>query len=170
MKMLKFFSDTPVLKMDQSRLSNIIAVTRLLPHFSPENVDVMKSCIFEQFECENESQFLCKALKSRYKTVSIESTSTIKQKAIQIVESQHIPRSKDDNRISVYKYIQQQYNDPLPRLHNDIVDYFGTFLTKKQRIEIGYLNKQLYIETQKQCYLIKRCNDKCLQLGNHFSQ
>ena len=152
--------------MDRSRLSNIISVTRLLPHFSPENVDVMKSCIFEQLECENESQFLCKALQSLCKTLSIESLSTIKNKAIQIADSQHITRFKDDNLVTVYKYVQQRYNDPFSRLHSDIIDYFGTFLSKRQSIEFGYLNKQLYIETQKHSYLIKRCNDQCLDLND----
>ena len=153
-------------KMDRSRLSNIISIHRLLPHFSAENVDVMKSCIFEQLECDNESQFLCKALQSLCKTLSIESTSIIQERAIRIADSQNITQSNANNRITVYKYIQQQCNDPFSQLHSDIIDYFGAFLSKKQSIEFGYLNKQLYIETQKHSYLIKRCNDKCLNLTN----
>ena len=153
--------------MDRSRLSNVISVTRLLPHFSRENVDTMKSCIFEQLECDNESQFLCKALQSLCKTLSVESTCIIKQKAIQIADSQHITQSKDDNHITVCKYIQSLHNDAFSGLHSDIIDYFGTFLNKKQSIEFGYLNKQLYIETQKHSYLIKRCNDACLSLENY---
>ena len=35
----------------------------------------------------------------------------------------------------------------------------GTFSNKKQSIEFGYLNQQLYIETQKHSYLLKRCKD-----------
>ena len=155
--------------MDRSRLSNIISTTRLLPHFSAKNVDVMRSCILNQFECENESQFLCKVLKSLYKTLSIESTSIIREKAVQIADSQHVTRSEDGNHITVHKHIQQQYNDILSRLHSDIIDYFGTFLDKQESIEFGYLNKQLYIETQKHSYLMKRCNDKCLDLNdNHL--
>ena len=44
----------------------------------------------------------------------------------------------------------------------------GTFLSKKQSIEFGYLNKQLYIETltQKQSYLAIRCNGSCFHLNN----
>ena len=160
--------------MDRSRLSNIVSVTRLLPHFSSENVDVMKSCVFEQLGCENEGQFLCKALQSLYKTLSIESLSKIKKKAVQIADSQNIQLSpyqtttnSNDiciNRITVYKYVQQKYTDPLSKLHSDIIDYFNTFLSKKQSIELGYLNKQLYIETQKHSYLAKRCMDKNLYL------
>ena len=76
--------------MDRSRLLNIVSVTRLLSHFSLENVDVMISCIFQQFECDNEYQFLCKALQSLCKTLSIESTSFIRGKAIQIADLQQI--------------------------------------------------------------------------------
>ena len=49
------------------------------------------------------------------------------------------------NSITMYKYMQQQYNDPLSQLHSDIIDYFGTFLSKQESIELGYLNRQLYI-------------------------
>ena len=172
--MYKVFFNLNEKTMDRSRLSSMISVTRLLPHFSPENVDVMKSCIFEQLECDNETQFLCKALQSLCKTLSIESLSIIKEKAIQIADSQNIQqcnKSKDNNHVTVYKYTQQQYNDPFSRLHSDVIDYFGTFLCKKQSIEFGYLNKQLYIETQKHSYLIKRCNDECLDLENyHFDK
>ena len=82
---------------------------------------------------------------------------TLKQEAIKLAE-QH-PSNINDN-ISVYKKMQQQYTDILSNLHSDIVDYLGTFLDKQQSIELGYLNKQLYIETQKTSYLLKRDNDK----------
>ena len=92
----------------------------------------MKSCIFEQLDCDNEAQFLCKALQALCKTLSIESTSIIKTTAVEISDSQNIQRSfyqivkttrsNDDNTITVYKYIQQQYNDPLSKLHSDIID------------------------------------------------
>ena len=53
--------------MDQTRLSNVLSTTRLLPHFSQENVDIMKLCIFEQLGCQSESEFICKALNSMYR-------------------------------------------------------------------------------------------------------
>ena len=164
--------------MDRSKYSNIIATTRLLPHFSSQNINKFKSCIFEQLGCKNESQFICKALKSLYKTISVESITIIKNTAIEIADTQpsthttlHFDaegNAKDnkDNHITVHKYIHSQYNDPLSRLHSDIIDYFGTFLNKKQSIEIGYLNKQLYIETQKHSYLLKRCKDDAFILDD----
>ena len=167
--------------MDRSKLSNVIATTRLLPFFSTQNVSQMKSCIFEQLGCENESQFLCKVLQSLYKNMSVESTAIIKNKAIEIADLQSMtptqnlndiitkPRNNakcSDNHITVYKYIQQQHHDLLSKLHSDIIDYLGTFLNKKQSIEFGYLNKQLYIETQKHSYLLKRCKDDGLILGD----
>ena len=62
--------------------------------------------------------------------------------------------------MTAYKFIQKQYDNGLCQLPSDIIDYFGTFLTKTQSIEVGYLNKHLFIETQKQSYLLKRCKDQ----------
>ena len=72
--------------MDRSKFSNIIATTRLLPHFSKQNIAIVKSCILEQLQCENETQFIIKALQLLYKTMSVESTAIIKNKTIEIGE------------------------------------------------------------------------------------
>ena len=172
--------------MDRSKLSHIISTTRLLPHFSAANINTIKLCLFDQLGIETESQFLCIALNSLYKSLSQESVAIIRTKAIEIAENQSIGHQNQNRTLvsnttdvsnaratqqqpgdmTVYKYIQQQYNDRLSKLHSDIIDYFGTFLNKQQSIEFGYLNKQLYIETQKQSYLIKRCKDPTL-LINH---
>ena len=172
--------------MDRSKFANILITTRLLPHFTSENIEMMKSCIFEQFRCANESQFLCKILENMHKSLSNESTKIIKNKAIEIADQQEmiinsqntnnyhnhvtaqpVKISKDTNTtsipntkaVTVYNYIQDKYNDQLSILNSDTIDQIGSFLTKRESIEFGYLNKQLYIETQKLSYLLKRCND-----------
>ena len=78
--------------MLHSKLSDIIATSQLFPHFTAQNVNSLKTCIFDQLGCKNESEFLCRALVSMYKTMSVESTSHIKDKAIQIADSQPIHR------------------------------------------------------------------------------
>ena len=156
--------------MDRSKLCNIISITRLLPHFSNKNMNEIKSCIFSQLGCENESQFLCNVLVSIYERLSNASITIIKNKTFEIADKQPIKRQHmctNKSNITVYKYIGKQYNDRLSKLHSDIIDYFGTFLTKDESIEFGYLNKQLYIETQKQSYLLKRCNDPIFTLNSH---
>ena len=169
--------------MEGSKLSYIISATRLLPHFSPTNINVMKTCMFDQLGIETEGQFLCIALNSLYKTLSTQSLSMIKTKAIEIAEKQSLHHTQSltntsicldgkagsqqhqqHSKVTVYKYIQNKYNDTLSRLHSDIIDYFGTFLNKKQSIEFGYLNRHLFIETQKQSYLLRRCKDKIFRL------
>ena len=96
--------------------------------------------------------------------MSNEAITIIKNIPIEIAESQSMTNktnqdTTDTPTITAYKYIQQQYNDELSKLHSDIIDYLGTFFTKQESIQFGYLNKQLYIETQKQSYLLKRSND-----------
>ena len=163
--------------MNRSALSNIIATTRLLPHFSSENLALLKSCIFDEVKCDNEKDFLCKALLSLVvsRAITLESTTIIKNKVMQIADSQQMninvslaknATPTNNIHVSVNKYIQQQYNDPFSQLHGDIIDYLGAFLSKKQSIEFEYLNKQLYIETQKQSYLLKRCKDPPLILND----
>ena len=160
--------------MECSKLSHIISTTRLLPHFSPTNINVMKLCIFDQLGIDTESQFLAMALKALDKSLSPESLSIIRTKAIEIAKTQLMehgpsitntkttlnvkPRSPQSS-MTVHKYIEKQNDSALCSLHSDIIDYFGTFLTKQESIEFGYLNKHLFIETQKQSYLSKRCKD-----------
>ena len=148
-----------------SRIANIIAIGRVVHHLSPQNLNMLKLCILEQLRCRNESDFICKSLNSLYNNMTVESTTIIKKKAIELADSQAMKQSigsdahNFDCNVSVCKYIQQRYTDPLSRLHGDIIDYLGAFLNKKESIEFGYLNKQLFIETQKQSYLLKRCKD-----------
>ena len=168
--------------MERSSLSNIISATRLLPHFSSQNINLMKSCIFEQLGCENESQFICKSLQSLYKQMSHESTSIIKNKAMEISDSQLIVDHDDmynkknncnsnnvpgtiasNHRITVHKYVQQQYSDRLSKLNSDLINNLGSFLSKQKSIEFGYLNKQ------KQSYLLKRCKDKLMLDDNRIN-
>ena len=170
--------------MDRSQLSNIIATTRLVHHFSQPNLDVLKSCIFKQLGCHNEANFLCKSLLSLSKTMTLEATATIKNKAMELADLQSIQQSLDhdnkitnnnasnhkSNHITLHKHIQQQHNDPLSQLDSDTIDHLGTFLLKKESVEFGYLNKQLFIETQKHSYLLKRCkdtNDEPLHMDNN---
>ena len=160
--------------MDRSKLSNLVATTRLLQHFSSITLNAVKSIIYAELGCQNESQFLCKVLPLVYKTLSNESMITIKNKVIEMADSQQkynnetmtrsIGTAANNCNVTIYNYIQQQYTDPLSKLHGDIIDYLGAFLNKKQSIEFGYLNRQLYIETQKQSYLLKRCKDSQLYL------
>ena len=172
--------------MLHSKLSDIIATSRLLPHFTPHNVNALKTCIFDQLGCKNESEFLCKALVSLYKTMSVESTSNIKDKAIQIADSQTIKQAcivntcsvaadvsinqiATSTNMTVRKYVQQQHNDIISKLDTyDIIDHLGTFLSKQESIELGYLNKQLFVETQKYSYLLRRCacNDAEMYLND----
>ena len=179
--------------METSKLGNVIATTRLLPYFTSENVAVMRSCIVKQLGFNNESQFLCDILQTRYKSLSNKSSAIIKNKAVELaslqtislqlqpintetrfnynykhchVESQSMSLIKSTQSMTtVCKYIDSKNSDILSKINTDIIDYIGAFLTKQESIQFGYLNKQLYIETQKLSYLLKRCNDDQFNLN-----
>ena len=134
----------------------VFSVMRLVDQFHDTNAQKFKQVLMKELECTNETQFLCKLLPTLSQLLTNESLTRLKNEAIKLAEQQ---ASKINNNISVYKEMQQKYTDRLSNLHSDIIDYFGTFLDKQQSIELGYLNKQLYIETQKISYLSKRNND-----------
>ena len=139
-----------------SNTACMFSITRLLDQFNDANTSKFRQLLIKELNYDNETQLLCKILPLLHKSMTNESLQVLKHETMKLAQQQP---SKYDKTMSVTKQIQQKYKDRLSNLHSDIIDYFGTFLDKKQSIEIGYLNKQLYIETQKQSYLLKRLND-----------
>ena len=155
-----YFQSTKTPQMGRSNFANVLITTRLLPYFNNDNVAAMKSCIFGELKCANEKEFLCKVLTLINASLSNKSTTIIKNKAMEIADSQPLSLlTKAKSASTVLKLIEDRYNDPLSNLNGYIIDLVGLFLTKQESILFGYLNKQLYIETQKLSYLLQRCKD-----------
>ena len=147
-----------------STAASVFSIIRLLKHFNQTNAQKFKQLLMKELECINEAQLMCQILPTLSNSMTNESLNTLKNETIKLAEQQPSPINQE---ISVYKQIQQQYNDGFSNLSSDIIDYLGTFLDKKQSIELGYLNKQLYIETQKHSYLLKRNNDKSCSIDDY---
>ena len=145
----------------------IFSITRLLCLFDDSNVKNFKKMLINRLGCDTERQLLCKVVRLLSQTMTNESLTMLKNDTIKLAEQQI---SKTNPKLSIYQEIQLQHRDQFCRLHSDLIDYFGTFLDKKQSIEFGYLNKQLYIETQKQSYLLNRSNDDPVCIGNVASE
>ena len=156
--------DTHTFCEEMSSCANcVVSITRLLQHFNLTNVCKFKQLLMKELACTDESQLWCRILPSLSEILTHESLTILKKQTMSLAEQQ--PSNLNKN-ISVYKQMQQNYKDRLSSLHSDVVDYLATFLDKKQSIELGYLNQQLYIETQKQSYLIKRCNDPMFSISD----
>ena len=143
--------------------ANVFTTAKYLPYFTDKSVKQFKSCMFEQLGCNNEAEFLHKVLTNIQHILTHESSTIIKNKAIQIAESQIVKNNSNNNNLTIYKYVEQQQNqskDIFSRLHSNIIDEFGSYLTKKESIIFGYLNKYTFIETQKRSFLLARYNDK----------
>ena len=149
--------------LSRSSAGCIISITRLLEHFNDENTKKFKQLLMNELGCTNETQLWHRILPSLSHLMTNESLMTLKEETIKIAEQQ---QSNNCTTISVYKQVQKKYKDKLSNLHSDIIDYLATFLEKQESIELGYLNKQLYIETQKQSYLLKRHNDDTFLLSS----
>ena len=106
--------------------------------------------VLEQLSCDNESQFVCKLLNSMYGSLSVE---FIRNKAMEIADSQLIISKEEvHHNINILNNnIMIDYQN-YPVILLIILDHFK----KKEGIEFGYFNKQLFIETQKYSYLSKR--------------
>ena len=174
--------------MERSLFSNILLTTRLLKHFNVESVRNFKKCLYKQFNCDDETNindnsinlnpealFLCKILTLAYKSLDDDTVVALKDCATKIAENQQIlikqksqqqALANKNKNVSVYKYVELRNKNSFGVLHSDVIDYFSTFLSQKESIEFGYLNKHLFIETQKKNYLIKRCNDPELKLDS----
>ena len=165
--------------MNSSPEANIVDIRRFIQHFDDSNITLFKQCLFNETGCENEKEWLCYIVRFLSQSMTPQSIATLRNKSIEIAQTQRIKynanpentqkvivTSSKDSSISLYKWIQRQYNDKLSRLPSDIIDHIGLYLSKTESISIGYLNKQLYIETQKQSYLSKQWNDKALILND----
>ena len=151
--------------MTHSTCGNIAVITRLVREFSQDSLQAFKKDVLEQLDCSNESQFICKALIALSSKLTPETSGILKQSATNIAEKQH---SSKYPSLSLHKVIQKRLyknNDRLSQLPSDIIDNIGSYLPKRESVEFGYLNQQLYIETQKKSYLLKRWHNNSTPLN-----
>ena len=140
-----------------SLLGNIVAITRLITRLNDEKLDLFKQHLFQHFECENERLFLSKVLTSMCSQLTEKSLTSLKDTIIQLADTQN---DTENSQITTYKKMQHEcLCDPISNLPSDTIDNIAMFLNKQESIELGYINRQLYIESQKTSYLAKRCHD-----------
>ena len=147
--------------MRTGSFANVVETARLVKHFNKENIEKFKETLFKHLKCSNEQDFICTVLNQLYQhpILSDHTFSSLKSDAITIAQNQIVSKNRN-----LYDFVLTQYTDILSKLPSNTIDYVGSFLNKSESIEFGYLNKQLYIETQKQSYLFQRKNDPELKL------
>ena len=168
--------------MNRSLNANVFEMTRLVKHFNDDNADSFTRCLMEQLHCENKGEYVCQVIKCISCLLSDESVDILRNKAILIAQEQifeinsqtkdkkgDISITESKQKQSVFKWVQSHYRDRLSKLPSSIIDHMASYLDKKQSTEFGYLNKQLYIESQKQSYLIKRSreNDRFFRITSN---
>ena len=160
--------------MDYSPHASEIEITRLIEHFDDENIMLFKECLLDELQCQDEQEWLAFVIELLWRSMTSKSMTTLRDKAIELAESQYVTiensqlqHTYDSNTkqlqkqftCSLYQMVQleqQQYNDKLSNLPSDIIDHISKYFSKKESIKFGYLNKQLYIESQKQSYITKQ--------------
>ena len=131
-----------LLSMETSSSSKLFEISRILEHLEPNNLETMKQLLITELNCKNENEFLCVAVRSLFKSIKPETMTLLKNKALELAEEHAMNDSKSK---SLFAWLQQQCNDNLSQLPSDIIDQLGSYLTKKESIKFGFLNKHLYI-------------------------
>ena len=149
----------------KSKRGQVVEITRLLEHFDKDSIHQFRTKLYSSIGVDNEQEFLCKILPNISKSLlRHESIESLKNETIKIAEKQKMALN---NHITVYKSVQQSYNDKISQLPHSLIDHIASYLNKKQSILFGTLNRELYIESQSVNYLWKRyqCNDE-LKINN----
>lgn len=130
--------------MEASRLSKIIFTTKHVETFSATDVRVFKRCFMKELNCESEGQLWCKIMLMIRESLSNDTIDSLKHEAIAINEK---------NNFRVVKRTSQRNLHFLSALS---LARIASFLTKTESLKLGYINRDLYIQTQKRSYLLKR--------------
>ena len=143
-----------------SRQAKVMSITRLVQHFDDENLSQFKQELFNCVNVTNEKQFLCKILPIIQKSLlSSESIDLLKSTVVKMAEKQKMSTSDNDintkssNHVTIYKFVTQRHKDRLSRVPSSIISHIASYLSKIDSLKVGYLNKQLYIESQRLSYI-----------------
>ena len=154
--------------METSCLANIIFITKVLESLT-RNSDLVefKQCLMNELNISeyNESLLFCKILLLIHKQLSPNAIGNLKAKITQIKEKNNLLTAKETKSEKLASNLKQSHFN---KLSSDCIDYFATFLSKKESIKFGYLNRNLYIETQKRSYLLKRQSHRLLVVKEKY--
>ena len=156
--------------MKTSSLCKIVHTRKLLSSFDEDAAKEFGQNVWDVLGCTTESSFW----ETMYwfmvgGSLDYENIKFLKDVAVQISDKE---KKKKKNKKSQDKNTINHFS----KLSSDTIDYFGSFLTKKERVYLSYLNRDLFIETQKQSFLLNSSNDQfvsiytCLPNGITFSQ
>ena len=132
--------------MNLSHVAAAIYTSQLIEPFASDDLTLFKQELFKQYHIENEKQFISKFLLFSTKFIHHDVVSKVQQAATQI-------SSKSE-------YAVTKPHDQVSSLPNDIIGKIGTFVTKKECINLGYTNRHLYIATQSKSFIntVNECN------------
>ena len=178
------FDGSERLKCDTSVSASIIAINRILMHLVDDDLIEFRDVLFRLCGMKDKRQFLYYVLdrlaSAPLSFLSYNSLEILTNKAIRLAEGQMMMSdndNKDQNaynsnnkqakRLTLYQWVQRRYKDRLCRLPSNLIDHIGSYLNKKESVDFGYLNQQLYIESQKLSYILSRCEDESLIISTY---
>ena len=166
---------TAISCVDHGLRSDVLTTTKLLQDFNSDTTQIFQQFLLDVLDISSNSKFLIFVLNKVYKSLSHDLILKLKNKAIELSQNQPttqkldiITNSINKTPLTVYQAAKLSYIDNISSLPGDVIDIIGSCLNKSESIHFGHLNKQLYSETQKVSYLVKRQNDEefCLSEWN----
>ena len=145
--------------MSCSSVGLAIATTELIEGFDDVDTETFKQGLIRCFGCQNEKEFFCKILlySGSQSHLSLNTLNNIHTLAINISNKSQYPITKSSNIC-------------LSSLSSNIIHCIGKYLTITESKNVGYCNRNLYIETQKKSFIINRRNknDKIFTIDREF--
>lgn len=129
--------------MNHSQIATAISISQLIKPFNDKDVNTFKKSLYNQFNIQNDAQFISKFLVYAAANVPHVILSDLHNNARKIATQGEYPPIK-------------QSSNPLSKLSSDIIRNIGTLLTQEDCIQLGYTNQHLYIETQSKSFIINR--------------
>ena len=119
-------------------LAKVITINKHVQHFKPTDMDTIKLLLPNG--ARNTQSVRKIMILSRAKLDLDGSLTTIYDKTMQL--SQQYPAITEDNDLS--------------RMPSNVIEYLGRFLSRQESIAFGYVNQQLFIETNTKSFILSR--------------
>lgn len=152
-----------LLMTDRSRQACVISLRRIAHHLNKNGRDSLWQILGKVLGCNDSPQkFLSTVIDACSHQMTPELLNQFHNQAVKLAD-EHVCTLTPHK--SVYQYITGQHRDHLSRLFPEGLHGISSFLGKKDSINLGLTNTQLYFDTQTFNHLKARCDS--LDLNQH---
>ena len=130
---------------DHGLRGDVLYMTDRIKHFDDTNFAVFKRSLLEELGCRDDRTFVCKIMGLFCKILSNGQIQKL-SKLARAISNQQLVTAKHPNpkTKSINDAINNKYQDNLSNLPNEVFVHMSSYLSKRESVEIGVLNKYVY--------------------------